>query len=97
MGMQRIPGNVRRREEFAGPPELARFFRGPHLETMPRRAKDREAVLAFIASRFQTGRDYPEPLVNSLLMSAADDVAMLRRYLIDAGLLTREHGTYRRR
>ena len=96
MGMQRIPGNVRRREEFPGPADLARFFRGQRLETMPRRAKDRDAVLAYVVSRFEPGRDYPELEVNSLLLSAADDVAMLRRYLIDAGLLRRDHGVYRR-
>jgi hypothetical protein len=97
MGMQRIPGNVRRREAYAGPADLARFFRGDRLETMPRRAKDREAVLAYVASRFEPDREYPEPEVNSLLLSAADDVASLRRYLIDAGLLTRDRGVYRRR
>jgi hypothetical protein len=96
MAMERIPGNVRRRAEFAGPADLARFFRGDRLETMPRRAKDRDAVLAHIAARFEPDREYPELEVNSLLMSAADDVVMLRRYLIDAGLLTRDHGIYRR-
>jgi hypothetical protein len=94
--MERVPGNVRRREEFPGPPDLARFFRGDRLETMPRRAKDRDAVLTYVASRFAPGREYPELEVNSLLLSVADDVAMLRRYLIDARLLTRDHGTYRR-
>ncbi len=97
MAMQRVPGNVRRREAFSGPPDLARFFRGDRLETMPRRAKDRAALLEYVASRFESGREYPEPEVNSLLMSAADDVASLRRYLIDAGLLTRDGGVYRRR
>jgi hypothetical protein len=94
--MERVPGNVRRREAFAGPADLARFFRDGRLETMPRRAKDREALLAYVASRFEPGREYPEDEVNSLLMSASDDVAMLRRYLIDARLLTRDHGVYRR-
>ena len=97
MGMQRVPGNVRRREAFSGPAELARFFRGERLETMPRRAKDRDALLVYVVSRFEPGREYAEPEVNSLLMSAADDVASLRRYLIDAGLLTRDRGVYRRR
>ena len=96
MRMQRIPGNVRRRQEFTGPPDLARFFRGDRLETMPRRAKDREAVLTYVASRFKPGREYPEAEVNSLLLAAADDVASLRRALIDAGLLTRDRGVYRR-
>jgi len=96
MRMERIPGNVRRRQEFSGPADLARFFRGDRLETMPRRSKDREAVLAYVVSRFEPGREYPEPEVNSLLLAAADDVASLRRYLIDAGLLTRDRGVYRR-
>ena len=96
MRMQRIPGNVRRRSEFAGPPELARFFRGDRLEVIPRRETDRRAVLGFIAQRFERGRDYPEAEVNSLLLSAHDDIAMLRRYLVDAGLLTRTSGRYRR-
>ena len=94
--MQRTPGNVRRREEFSGPAELARFFRGDRLEVMPRRAVDREAVLSFIAQRFDVSRDYAEDEVNSLLLSAYDDVAMVRRYLVDAGLLRRANGRYRR-
>ena len=94
--MQRKAGNVRRREEFVGPAELARFFRGDRLEVIPRRETDRRAVLGFIAQRFERGRDYPEAEVNSLLLSAHDDIAMLRRYLVDAGLLTRTSGRYRR-
>ena len=96
MGMQRIPGNVRRRTEFSGPAELARFFRGSRLEVIPRRASDRTAVFAFIAERFERGRDYPELEVNSLLLSAYDDVAMIRRFLVDAGLLRRANNVYRR-
>jgi hypothetical protein len=96
MGMERIPGNVQRRSEFSGPPQLARFFRGDRLEVIPRRETDRAAVLAHICERFERGRDYPEAEVNSLLLSAYDDVAMIRRYLVDAGLLRRENSVYRR-
>ena len=94
--MQRIPGNVRRRSEFAGPSELARFFRGDRLEVMPRRESDRAAVLEYVAARFDRDREYAEDEVNSLLLSAYDDVAMIRRYLVDAGLLRRANGRYRR-
>jgi len=94
--VQRKAGNVRRREEFVGPADLARFFRGDRLEVIPRRASDRAAVLGFIAQRFELARDYKEDEVNSLLLSAHDDIAMLRRYLVDAGLLTRASGRYRR-
>lgn len=94
--MQRIPGNVRRRAEFTGPAELARFFRGDRLEVIPRREADRAAVLMHIARRFQQGREYREDEVNSLLLSAYDDVAMIRRYLVDAGILRRANNIYRR-
>ena len=96
MAVQRIPGNVRRRSEFAGPSELARFFRGERLEVIPRREVDRAACLAYIAGRFEPGREYPEAEVNSLLLSAYDDVALIRRYLVDAGLLRRANNVYRR-
>jgi len=96
MGMERIPGNVRRRSEFSGPPELARFFRGDRLEVIPRRETDRSAVFAYICERFDRDREYSEAEVNSLLLSAYDDVAMIRRYLVDAGLLRRENNVYRR-
>ena len=95
--MERIPGNVRRRREFAGPPELARFFRGDRLETIPARAADRAALLAYLAGLFDLGRDYAEADVNLILARVHHDHASLRRYLIDERLLTRDHGTYRRR
>ena len=94
--MQRVPGNVRRREEFAGPPELARFFRGERLETIPARPSDREAVLRYIARVFESGRVYEEPDVNLALARIHRDHASLRRYLVDARILVRDHGQYRK-
>jgi hypothetical protein len=96
MAMQRVPGNVRRREAFSGPAELARFFRGDRLEVIPRRGVDRQACLTYIAERFERDREYPEAEVNSLLLSAFDDIAMIRRSLVDAGLLRRANNRYRR-
>lgn len=94
--MDRIPGNVRRRDAFAGPADLARFFRGERLEAMPAREPDRRAVLEHIALRFSRGRAYEEREVNDLLSDVDADYATLRRYLIDAGLLVRDRGIYRR-
>ncbi len=91
-----LPGNVRRRAAFSGPADLARIFRGDRLATFPRRARDRFAVLAWIMERFARDRDYAEDEVNSLLLSASDDVAMLRRYLVDDHFLMRDRGVYRR-
>jgi ArsR family transcriptional regulator len=94
--MERIPGNVRRREAFGGPPSLARFFRGMRLETMPAKEPDRLAVLAYIATFFDRGREYTEGEVNRVLGDVDADFATLRRYLIDAGLLRRERSIYRK-
>ena len=85
-----------RRATFDGPPELAVFFRNGRLETMPAARDRRQAVLAHIASRFEPDRDYPEVEVNGILQDIHADHATLRRYLIDAGLLRRERGVYRR-
>ncbi len=91
-----IPGNVRRRAEFDGPPELARFFKSGRLETIPARVTDRRAVLEHIAARFDRERTYDEDEVNRLLHPVHNDFATLRRYLVDAGLLRRDKGAYRR-
>jgi hypothetical protein len=93
---QRIPGNVRRREAFAGPADLARFFRGDRLETIPARASDRRAVLEYLARVFEPGRDYAEADVNLALARVHRDHASLRRYLVDERILVRDHGVYRR-
>lgn len=92
----RIAGNVRRREAFDGPSDLARFFRNGRLERYPRSRPDRDRVLAHIAARFVAGREYAEAEVNRMLQAVDNDHATLRRYLVDAGLLERERGVYRR-
>jgi hypothetical protein len=94
--VERKAGNVRRREEFAGPPELARFFRGERLDAIPAKAADRAALLGYLATLFEHDREYAEGEVNVVLARAHNDFATLRRYLIDAGLLERENGRYRR-
>ena len=96
MSEGRASGNVRRRAAFDGPAELARFFRGNRLETIPARASDREAVLLYIARVFEPGRDYAEADVNLALARIHRDHASLRRYLVDARILLRDHGVYRR-
>ena len=63
---------------------------------MPAKMPERSAVLAYVAERFEPGRDYAEAEVNVMLARVQDDFATLRRYLIDAGLLRRERGRYRR-
>jgi hypothetical protein len=67
------------------------------LMAMPRRQSDRLIVLAHIANSIEAGRELDEPEVNARLRPFSDDVATLRRYLVDAGLLIRRSpGLYRR-
>jgi hypothetical protein len=94
--MQRPKGNDVRRASFDGPPELAAFFRNGRLETIPAARERRRALLVHVAGRFETGREYGEDEVNSILQAVHSDHATLRRYLIDERLLRRERGVYRR-
>jgi hypothetical protein len=94
--MQRPKGNDVRRAAFDGPPELAAFFRNGRLETIPAGRDRRQALLLYLASRFESGRGYGEDEVNRILQDVHTDHATLRRYLVDAGLLRRERGVYRR-
>jgi hypothetical protein len=51
-------------------------------------------VLERIALEFEPGVRYDEKEVNAIVGRFFNDYASLRRYLIDAGLLAREHGEY---
>jgi ArsR family transcriptional regulator len=47
-------------------------------------------ILNYLISAFETGRNYTEKEVNIIIQRFNDDVAGLRRDLVDAGLLARE-------
>ena len=67
------------------------------LITMPRRRTDRLVVLQRMAESVEPGREHDEVSVNTSLRPFHDDVAMLRRYLVDEGLLLRRPpGIYQR-
>ncbi len=67
------------------------------LIAMPRKRAARLVVLRHCASLIEPGVEHSETDVNKRLRPVADDVAMLRRYLIDEGLLVRRPpGIYRR-
>ena len=71
------------------------FFDGERLKQIPAQRRKRVIVLEHLLARFEPGTDYPERTVNELLRPAHDDVATLRRELVDYGYLNREHGVYR--
>jgi hypothetical protein len=64
------------------------------LVTVPARRGKRLVVLDHLAQRFEPGERYSETEVNNRLRSAHDDVATLRRHLVDEGFLSREAGVY---
>lgn len=71
------------------------FFDGPKLRQIPAKRKARVSVLLELLRRFDPARSYSEPEVNALLREAHDDVATLRRELVDYRYLLREAGVYR--
>jgi hypothetical protein len=73
---------------------LSAFVRGGRLISIPAQRTKRRMVLEHLVRVFDPGVRYPEREVNALLAVWYPDVATLRRYLVDEGLLTRESGVY---
>jgi len=67
------------------------FPDGPdgRLARLPRKEKRRIAVLIHVVGRFDRARRYDQAGVDAILASATDDVATLRRLLVDYGFLGR--------
>ena len=57
------------------------------LIAMPRKRANRLVVLRHMARAIEPNVDHDETAVNNRLRPFDDDVAMLRRYLVDEGLL----------
>ena len=67
-----------------------RFLRLGRIDRYPASAADRRELLAWIVSEaIQPGEDLTERQVNERLLSYTEDVVLLRRYLVDFGLLAR--------
>ena len=77
---------------------LRNFVAGDgRVASLPARAAKRRLVLEYVAAtRFEPKREYGEHEVNAVLEDVHDDYVTLRRYLVDAGLLERSAGVYRR-
>jgi hypothetical protein len=73
---------------------LQAFLRDGRLVSVPAQQTKRRVVLDHLVRVFEPGIRYPEREVNALLRAWHPDVAALRRYLVDDGLLTREAGVY---
>lgn len=75
---------------IAATPATARSQR----QTIPTKQGKRRVFLQGLVTRFEPERRYPEPEVNRLLHDVDPDVAALRRYMIEEGLLHRADGVY---
>jgi hypothetical protein len=63
------------------------------LPVVPRGTK-RSVLLTYLATAFEPGVRYPETEVNGIVGVWNPDVAALRRYLVDEGLLARQDSVY---
>lgn len=70
------------------------FFRDGRLVIMPTKRGKMLVVLEHLAGRFEMDRRYTEAEVNEILSRAHEDVAALRRYLVDDRFLARENSVY---
>ena len=73
---------------------LRTFFRGGRLTSIPTTHTKRLVILDRLAQEFEPGVRYSERQVNARLRPLHEDVAALRRYLVDDGFLDREAGSY---
>lgn len=73
---------------------LSAFVRDGRLVSIPAQRSKRLVVLDHLVRVFEPGLRYPEREVNALLAVWHPDVAALRRYLVDEGLLSRDAGVY---
>lgn len=73
---------------------LVRYLDGETLTQIPAGLKKRQAVLRWLAAKFEVGRRYTEPEVNAIIKRHHDDSATLRRELIASQLMQRDRDAY---
>jgi len=73
---------------------LDAFVHDGRITSLPASRSKRVVLLDWVAQAFEPGVRYSERDVNELLAVRHADTAMLRRYLVDEGLLDRGGGEY---
>jgi ArsR family transcriptional regulator len=73
---------------------LKTFFKHGRLRQIPAQLKKRQIILEKLAQEFEPERKYSEHEVNQVLLEFHEDVATLRRGLIEHRLMMREKGVY---
>lgn len=100
LAARKVPGDTSGTPQHVRPDDersriLRNFFDGPRLKNIPAQRKQRVLVLQLLLERFEPERQYEEREVNDILRTAHEDVATLRRELVDYGYMVRERGIYR--
>ena len=75
-------------------PRLRVFVGDGRIQALPAKQSRRLMLLEKIAQAFEPGVRYPERDVSLFLGALHADYAALRRYLVDADLLSRADGEY---
>jgi ArsR family transcriptional regulator len=73
---------------------LKAFFRRGVLVQIPAQYKKQLIILEKLVEEFEPDQEYTERQVNQILLEFHEDVASLRRMLIDHKLMAREKGVY---
>jgi hypothetical protein len=81
-------------ELLLGDDRLRVFVRARRIVAIPARQGKRLLLLDAVAQAFEPGIRYPEAAVSDFLATIHDDYAALRRHLVDAGFMSRDHGEY---
>jgi hypothetical protein len=68
---------------------LERYVRAGRLKSVPAHPDERQVILEWLAEQFEAGKRYSEASVNSIIAQHYPKQEMLRRYLVDRGLLKR--------
>lgn len=68
-----------------------KFFKDGRLLTIPRKLASKQECFAYLTKELsQEGTTFTEKEINAFLKQYYDDFAILRRYLVDYGYLTRD-------
>ena len=73
---------------------LRRYFRGGRLTQIPPQRSRKLVILNRLRKNSTSGSRYSERQVNAILRRVHEDVASLRRFLVDEGFLDRASGEY---
>ena len=73
---------------------LEAFLEGDQIKAMPAGYKKSLAVLKWVANQFEMGRRYTEGEVNEIIERHYEDYCMLRREMVDNGLMARDGKSY---